>query len=110
MRRPSLLSPAIVVAAALAATTIAGVVDVIDRHAPMRTDRAEARRLAPVAAQPKRVPATAALVPGDNRTTVAAALAAAGVAPKPGHYWSVVRHRDLGSDGRPAIVYVDHQL
>jgi peptidoglycan/xylan/chitin deacetylase (PgdA/CDA1 family) len=39
---------------------------------------------------------------------VAAALAAAGIELRPGHYRSAVTHRDLGSDGEPATILVDH--
>jgi peptidoglycan/xylan/chitin deacetylase (PgdA/CDA1 family) len=48
-----------------------------------------------------------ALVPDHSQSTVAQALRAAGITPEPGHYRSVIRHRDLGTDGVEPTVLVD---
>jgi peptidoglycan/xylan/chitin deacetylase (PgdA/CDA1 family) len=62
----------------------------------------------PTAAPPGLV-VNGSLVPAADNSTVATALAAAGITPRPGHYVSVVRQRRLGPDGRPARIYLDRR-
>src|SRR3954453_13817222 len=99
MRVRPYLSPTIAVAAALAVTATIGVgVGVaIDRHAPLVAARAEASTPKP-SAEPRQSSANGALVPARGDRTAAEPLPAGGIRLVPGHYRSVLRHRDLGGD------------